>query len=38
MGRFTLLKNVPFLRFLTDEEKAAIINHEKACQVGASAC
>eukprot|EP00903_Cladosiphon_okamuranus_P022319 g20525.t1 len=30
--RFTLLKNVPFLRFLTDEEKAAIINNEKACQ------
>ncbi|CBJ34146.1 cyclic nucleotide-binding protein [Ectocarpus siliculosus] len=30
--RFTLLKNVPFLRFLTDEEKAEIINNEKACQ------
>lgn len=31
--RFTLLKNVPFLRFLSDEEKMAIINNEKACQV-----
>ena len=33
VSRFTLLKNVPFLRFLTDEEKAAIINNERACQV-----
>lgn len=31
--RVTLLKNVPFLRFLTDEEKEAIINDEKACKV-----
>lgn len=31
--RVTLLKNVPFLRFLTDEEKEIIIKDEKACQV-----
>lgn len=37
-GRFTLLKNVPFLRFLTDEEKAEIINNEKACQVCLCSC
>lgn len=36
--RFTLLKNVPFLRFLTEEEKAAVISNEKACQVFVYPC
>lgn len=31
--RVTLLRNVPFLRFLSEEEKIAVINDEKACQV-----
>lgn len=33
LDRMTLLKNVPFLRFLSEEDKAAIINDEKACKV-----